>query len=194
MANQTYALVNLFRRLTYTANDALDTFPTTNDQYEPGQQNGIGNVALGRISFNNTRERARIDLCHIEGERFRQNLNDMNAVVLDIYDSNGFYMCDRIEMETGIRAHINQTDAYAFIAELNHGHPMCVRQQLDNDVAHVTTLLNDLLARQCITESQFYQMTVDRSMVRMDYGYFLPDLRRVRSISSSSSFEIHLFL
>jgi hypothetical protein len=186
MANQTYALVNLFRRLTTVANDALDNFPTADDEHEPGQQSGTGNVTLSRMSLDNPRERARIDLCSLDSDYFRENLNDMNAVLMDIYNSNGLYMCERNEMEAKIRAHVRRTGAYAFIEELDSDNPTCVRQQLDGVVEHLTTLLNDLLARQCITESQCYQMMVERSMVRMDYGYFLPDPSRVSYDSFSS--------
>ena len=174
MANQTYALVNLFRRLISTANDALDNFPTAEDEHEPGQQSGIGNVALRRMSLDDPQERSRTDLCVIKGECFRENVKEMDAVLLDIYSSNGLYLCERQEMEAKIRRHMRRTGAYAFIEELNKDNPTCIRQQLDSLVECVTILLNDLLARQCITESHFYQMTVDRSMVRMDYGCFLP--------------------
>ena len=184
MANQTYSLVNLFRRLTSVANDALDNFPTADDEREPGQQSGVGNVALSRMLLDDPQERARIDLCVVDGEYFRENLNDMNAVLMDIYNSNGIYMCERNEMETKIRRHVKRTGAYSFIEELDDDNPTCVQQQLDTVVEHVTTLLNDLLARQCITESQFYQMMVERSMIRMDYGCFLPDPSRVSYTSS----------
>ena len=175
MAYQTYSLVALFRRLISAANDALDNFPTAEDEHEPGQQSGIGKVALRRMSLDDPRERSRTDLCIIKGEYFRENIKEMDAVLLDIYNSNGLYLCERQEMEAKIRRHMRRTGAYAFIEELNKDNPTCIRQQLDSLVERVTTLLDDLLARQCITESHFYQMTVDRSMVRMDYGCFLPD-------------------
>ena len=175
MADQTYSLVNLFRRLVSAANDALDNFPTAEDEHEPGQQSGIGNVALRRMSLDDPQERSRTDLCIIKGDCFRENIKEMDAVLLDIYNSNGLYLCERQEMEAKIRRHMRQTGAYAFIEELNNDNPTCIRQQLDSLVERVTTLLDDLLARQCISESHFYQMTVDRSMVRMDYGCFLPD-------------------
>ena len=86
-------------------------------------------------------------------------------------------------MEAKILGHMTRTGAYSFIEELSDDNPTCVRKQLDSIVEHVTTSLNDLLARQCITESQFYQMTIERSMVRMDYGYFLPDTSKVSDSS-----------
>ena len=175
MAYQTYSLVNLLRRLVSAANDALDNFPTAEDEHEPGQQSGIGNVALRRMSLDDPQERSRTDLCIVKGDCFRENMKEMDAVLLDIYNSNGLYLCERQEMEAKIRRHMRRTGAYAFIEELNKDNPTCIRQQLDSLVERVTTLLDDLLARQWITESHFYQMTVDRSMVRMDYGCFLPD-------------------
>ena len=175
MAQQTYSVVTLFRRLMNVANDALDNFPTAEDEREPGQQSGIGNVALSYMSLDDPRERSRIDLCTIDGEYFQENLNDMNVVLLDIYNSNGLLMCERHDMEAKIRTHMAGTGAYAFVEELNDNNPMCVRQQLDSVVERMMALLNGLLLRQCITESHFYQMMVDRSMVRMDYGCFLPD-------------------
>ena len=127
------------------------------------------------MSLDDPQERSRTDLYIIKCECFRETLNDMDAVLLDIYNSNGLYLCEHQEMEAKIRPHMRQTGAYAFIEELNKDNPTCIQQQLDNLVERVTTLLDDLLARQCITKSHFYQKMVDRSMVRMSYGCFLPD-------------------
>ena len=119
MANQTYSLVNLFRRLVSAVNDALGNFPTAEDEYEPGQQSGIGKVALRRMSLDDPQERSRTNLCIIKGDCFRENLKEMDAVLLDIYNSNGLYLCERQEMEAKIRRHMRRTGAYAFIEELN---------------------------------------------------------------------------
>ena len=109
MTQQTYSLVNLFRRLMNVVNDALDNFPTAEDEREPGQQSEIGDVALSHMSLDDPRERARTDLCIIDGDYFQENLNDMNVVLLDIYNSNGLFMCERQEMEaffvSALRSH-----------------------------------------------------------------------------------------
>ena len=183
MAHPTYSLVTLFRRLMNVANDALDNFPTADDERESGQQSGVGDISLTHLSLDDPRKRSRTDLCIIDSEYFQENLNDMNVALLDICNSNGLYLCEIQEMEAKILAHMTRTGAYAFVEELSDDNPMCVRKQLDNVVDHVTTSLNDLLARQCITESQFYQMIADRSMVRMDYGCFLPDTSKVSGAS-----------
>lgn len=84
-------------------------------------------------------------------------------------------MCQRSDLEAKIPTHVTQTGAYRFIEELNDTNSTCIRQQLDGVVEKVTALLQDLLARPCITDSQFYQMAVECSMARMDYACFLPD-------------------
>jgi len=78
-----------------------------------------------------------------------------------------------------VSEHITQTGAYSLVEELNDTNPNCVQQNLDNIVKQVTSLLNDLLERQCLTDIQVQQMKIERSMVQMDYLYFLPDARQV---------------
>ena len=106
MAHQTYSLVILSRRLISAANDASDNFPSAEDEHEPGQQSGIGNVALRRVSLDDPQDRSRTDLCIIKGEYFRENLKKMDAVLLDIHNSNGLYLCERQEMEAKIHRHM----------------------------------------------------------------------------------------
>ena len=109
-----------------------------------------------------------------------QRIHDLDIVSLNIYNSDGLYFCIRSDMEEKIHKHITQTDVYVLLKELNDDtNSTYIRQHLDNIVEHITLLLNDLLTRQCITHSQFYQMLVERSMVRMDYLYFLPDTSKV---------------
>ena len=91
-------------------------------------------------------------------------------------------MCQQSDLDAKVRAHVTRTGAYTFIEELSDANPTCVQQHLDGVVKKVTTLLKDLLGRQCITESQVYQMTIERSLVRMDYGCFLPDPSKVSFI------------
>ena len=164
------------------ANDALDGVASVDDDNEPRQQIGDGNVALSYFSVDNFQQRSRTNLCVMDGEFFRQYLHETDTVLLDIYNSNGLYMCQRSDLEAKIRAHVTRTGAYTFIEELSDTNPTCVHQHLDGVVKKVTTLLKDLLDRQCITESQFYQMAIERSLVRMDYGCFLPDPSKVSFI------------
>ena len=179
MASQIYSLIHLFRRLMSAANDALDGVASVDDDNEPGQQIGDGDVALSYVSLDNSQQRSRTNLGIIDGGFFRQHLHDTETVLLDIYNSNGLYMCQQSDLEEKIRAHVTRTGTYTFIEELNDANPSCIRRQLDNVVEKVTTLLKDLLARQCMTDSQFYQMSIERAMVRMDYGCFLPDPSKV---------------
>ena len=179
MANQIYSLIHMFRRLMSTANDALDGVVSPDDENEPGQHLGDGDISLTQLSLDDPRQRSRTNLWVMDVEFFRQHLNDTSTVLVDIYNSNGLCLCELRVMEAKILGHMTRTGAYSFIEELSDDNLTCVREQLDSIVEHVTTSLNDLLARQCITQSQFYQMTIERSMVRMDYGYFLPDTSKV---------------
>ena len=159
MANQIYSLIRIFRRLMSAANDALDGVASPDDDQEPGQNIGDGDISLSYTSLDNPRQRSRTNLWVMDSEFFQQHLHDTGTVLLDIYNSNGLLMCELRVMEAKILGHMTRTGAYSFIEELNDDNPMCVLKQLDSIVEHVTTLLNDLLTRQCITASQFYQMT-----------------------------------
>lgn len=110
---------------------------------------------------------------------YRQSLEAQNYCLLHVYNSNGIYICKREEMQSKTMAQMNRTHAYAFVEELNVTKPDCVRRHLDNIVKQISTSLNELLEFHCINDVQFRQMIVERSTVRMDYLFFLPDLRQV---------------
>ena len=71
------------------ANDALDGVASVDDDSEPGQQIGDGDVALSYLSLDSSQQRSRTNLCVMDGEFFRQHLHDTDTVLLDMYNSNG---------------------------------------------------------------------------------------------------------
>ena len=110
---------------------------------------------------------------------YQQILKPQGYLLLDIHNSNGLYFCKKDKMKRKIMAHMNGTNAYTLSEPLTRTNPSCVEQHLDTINKQVTLLLDDLIQSQCINDSQFRQMNVERSKVRMDYLFFLPDLRQV---------------
>ncbi|CAF5029423.1 unnamed protein product, partial [Rotaria sp. Silwood1] len=70
---------------------------------------------------------------------------------------------------------MTRTGIYLLIQELNETDLNSVQRHVSKIVEELTLLLNDLRERQCLTDIQVQQMTVQRSMVQIDYLYFLPD-------------------
>jgi hypothetical protein len=85
---------------------------------------------------------------------------------------------------------MKRTNAYSFIAKLNETYPTYVQQHLNIIVDQVTTLLNDLVTSDCINDSQFRQMNIKQSKVRMDYLFYLPDLHQVSRLFFISYFPL----
>jgi len=166
MADQTYEfidqLVQLFENMNHSDEDSA-----IEDENEPGQVTDVGDI----IALSpKTRLDSRI---------YQQVLKSEGYQLLDVYNSNAIYLCNQNEMKRKVTAHMKRTNAYSFIAKLNETYPTYVQQHLNIIVEQVTTLLNDLVTYDCINDSQFRQMNVKRSKVRMDYLFFLPDIRQV---------------
>jgi hypothetical protein len=181
MANNIIDLIDKFRRLIdETHHDKGETGALNEDKNEPGQQTGEGDVNLIYISsYQGQPERTQAYIQTIDGQRFQREVKDNGSLLLGMFNSNAIYLCDKSEMDKKVSEHIIQTGAYSLVEELNDTNPNCVQQNLDNIVKQVTSLLNDLLERQCLTDIQVQQMKIERSMVQMDYLYFLPDARQV---------------
>lgn len=58
MSSQIYSLLHLFRRLTSAVNDALDGVASPDDDNEPGQQIGDGDIACSYVSLDISQQRS----------------------------------------------------------------------------------------------------------------------------------------
>ncbi|CAF3316270.1 unnamed protein product [Rotaria sp. Silwood2] len=180
MSNDAMYLINIFRRLVNEKYNNPDHTSSSNENEAenepPGQEIGPGDVYLGYpFLHEGQQEHIQTDLPAIDAQYFQQEVKNNGGVLLDMFNSNTIYLCDKYEMDEKVSKHMTQTGAYSLIQELNETNPIYVQQHLNKGVEQVTSLLNDLLERQCLTNIQVQQMSVQRSIVQMDYLYFLPD-------------------
>jgi hypothetical protein len=174
MTNQTYEFIKEFRRLVERIHDS-DEDSSTVDESKMGQLTDEGEIVF---AFKNQDEQQHVKLS-LDSRVYQQVLESDGLLLLDVYNSNAIYLCEKDEMKTKVTAHMKRTNAYSLIEKLNETNPTCVREHLDIIVNQVTTILNALVKAHCINDSQFRQMCIPRSRVRMDYLFFLPDLRQV---------------
>jgi hypothetical protein len=184
MTNNITDLVEIFRLFIGTIQNNNDVEESYIDhENEPGQQFGEGNVKLTTISTGHDRlSGTRISEKTIDARIFQREVKNDGHLLLDMFNSNAIYLCEQKEMDGKVMKHMIQTGAYSFVEELHNKNTNCVRHYLNKIVEQKTLLLNDLLDHQYLSDIQVQQMTVKRSMVQMDYLYFLPDARKVRQI------------
>jgi hypothetical protein len=186
MADQTYEfidhLVQLFENMHHSDEDSA-----LEDENEPGQLTDEGDIIA--LSFRTTQDKQQ-SKTRFDSRIYQQILKSEGYQLLDVYNSNAIYLCKHNEMKRKVTAHMKRTNAYSFIAKLNETYPTYVQQHLNIIVDQVTTLLNDLVTYDCINDSQFRQMNVKRSKVRMDYLFYLPDLHQVSRLFFISYFPL----
>ncbi|CAF1265289.1 unnamed protein product [Adineta steineri] len=186
MVDQVHEFLNQVRQLLNTTEDIHAEDLSTedeeeeeeeeddDDENEPGHCTDIGDIVFNlKTTSGNQQSKHTLD-----SRLYQQILKSQDCQLVDVYNSNALYICESKDMKTKIMAHMKRTNAYSFIEKLCQTNSTCVRQHLDTIVERVTTLLNDLVTSHSINDSQFRQMNVDRSTVRMDYLFFLPDLRQ----------------
>ncbi len=195
MANDITNLINMFRRLSReTYNDQYEA--RSSDEHEPqGQQIGEGDVNLTYLSLREGQpDHIQVSQKTIDGHKFQQEVKDNGGILLDMFNSNTIYMCEKKEMDEKVSQHMIRTGAYSLIQELNETNSNYVQQHLNKIVEQVTLLLNDLHTRQCLTDIQVQQMSIERSLVQMDYLYYLPDAHQVSMLLFSVVCREYLFL
>ena len=88
-------------------------------------------------------------------------------------------ICHRNEMKRKILEHINRTDIYIKIQNLDQTDHDYVEYRLNEIKQQLMTKLNDLFDRKFISEYQFQQMQIDPTRLRLDFLSFQPDIRHV---------------
>jgi hypothetical protein len=169
MANEIYEYIDKIRQLIENTYDS-------EDEKVPGQVTDEGDIVF---TTKTTRDSEQCSKHTLDSEIFQHILKSQNCLLLDVYNSNGIYLCENNEMKKNISAHMKRTNAYYLIEKRNVKNPTCVQRHLDHIVKQVNTLLYDSLKSHDINDSQFRQMNVERSKVRMDYLFFLSDLSQV---------------
>ena len=183
MADQVYECIDQLRQLIQNMNvNEEEEHPLIKNENVPGHAPGQVTNEGDIIFTYRTTQNEQYSKYNVHGRIYQEILKSQNCLLLNVYNSNGIYLCEHNYMKTKIFTFMQQTKAYCLIEELQEKNPTCVQQHLDHIFEEINTLLDDLIKSHCINNSQFLQMKVERSQVRMNYLFFLPDLRHVSSI------------
>lgn len=116
----------------------------------------------------------------------RHHLATNNLFLLPAYKGTGYHVYSAGDFQPKVSEFMARTDVYSFICKLSRSHPYTSQECLVNIVNCIETTLNNLLHSQCITEAQYTEMNINRSMVRMHYLYFVADTNKVCLLLSLS--------
>jgi hypothetical protein len=83
------------------------------------------------------------------------------------------------EFEQKASNYIQKTGIYNFINVINPFNPKVSQKYLSNVIERVNTILNNLLRCKSITDAQHILIQPKRSIVRLNYLYFVPDTYQV---------------
>ena len=166
-------------------NDDLDDeniVCTYKDQYQ--WEENAKRISIVRIPQYRLNARSLYCIQKKDIELIRQQFKEQNRLLLKTYQSHAMYSCTIDEFERNISTFFTQTNAYNLIEELNEINPNCIEKYLDNLVDKVKAILDHLLQQQqqSINSIQYEEMQIQRSKVRLDYLFFLPDTRKVNMI------------
>ena len=75
---------------------------------------------------------------------------------------------------------MTQASYYSFVCKFSrYHHPYTSQERLVDIVKTVETTLDDLFHSKSITEAQYKMMKIDRTLVRMNYLYFVSETHKV---------------
>lgn len=106
----------------------------------------------------------------------REKLIKENLIARAPYKGDQFYIGSKVEFEERATAYINQTGLYNLIDIIN---PTVSQTCLKTVLKQVEITLNNLHASKSITDWQYVLMHPRRSIIRLNYLYFVPDLHEV---------------
>ncbi|CAF3824497.1 unnamed protein product [Rotaria sp. Silwood1] len=111
-------------------------------------------------------------------QQIRQQLTDENLILRPIYKDIGYHEESVDIFYKKVNQFMNQTSSYSFVFKLSRSYPTASQKRLANIVERVETTLNNLFESKSITEAQYMAMKINRSTVRMNYLYFVPDTHK----------------
>lgn len=109
----------------------------------------------------------------------RQKLIDGNKIMRASYNNLQFHEYPASDFKRKSFRYIKQSGIYKCIGEINEINPKVSQKCLTNIVEQVEHTLNDLLCSKIITARQYVHMHMNRSIVQLNYLYFVPDTEQV---------------
>ncbi|CAF3828787.1 unnamed protein product [Rotaria sp. Silwood1] len=111
-------------------------------------------------------------------QQIRQQLKDEHLILRPIYKHIGYHAESIDTFYNKVNQFLNRTSSYSLVFKLSHSYPTASQNHLAKIVARVETTLNNLFESKSITEAQYMAMKINRSTVRMNYLYFVPDTHK----------------
>ncbi|CAF3082574.1 unnamed protein product, partial [Rotaria sp. Silwood2] len=108
----------------------------------------------------------------------RHQLKMRHRLLLEVDHNKRFYICHENEMKQKVIEYMNHTGAYMLLQDLNRTDHNYIGRILNTIMQRLTTKLNDLLDRKCISEDQSQQIRMDPSRIRLDFLSFDADTRQ----------------
>ena len=108
----------------------------------------------------------------------RQLAND-NLILRPIYKDIGYHWDSIHTFQNKVSEFMTQASYYSFVCKLSRYHPYTSQERLVNIVKTIETTLDNLFHSKSITEAQYKMMKIDRTLVRMNYLYFVSETHKV---------------
>ncbi len=109
----------------------------------------------------------------------RRRLANDNLILRPIYKDIGYHLDSIHTFQTKVSEFMAQASCYSFVCKLSRSYPYGSQTRLAEIVKTVETTLDNLFHSKSITEAQYKMMKIDRTLVRMNYLYFVSETHKV---------------
>ena len=109
----------------------------------------------------------------------RRRLAKGNLILRPIYKDIGYQLDSIHTFQKKVSEFMTQASYYSFVCKLSRYHPYTSQERLVDIVKTVETTLDNLFHYKSITEAQYKMMKIDRTLVRMNYLYFVSETHKV---------------
>ncbi|CAF4939775.1 unnamed protein product, partial [Rotaria socialis] len=101
-----------------------------------------------------------------------------NAIARLPYKGSSVYICSQNSFQQKVGDYMARTGAYKLIHQLNGVNQNASKKCLIDIVERVEIKLHNLLRSKSIAKRQYLAMTIDRSSLRLNYLYFVPETHK----------------
>lgn len=109
----------------------------------------------------------------------RRQLAIDKLILRPIYKDVGYHLDSMHTFQKKVSEFMVQASYYSFVCKLSRFHPYDSQTRLVDIVQTVETTLDNLFHSKSITEAQYKMMKIDRTLVRMNYLYFVSETHKV---------------
>lgn len=109
----------------------------------------------------------------------RRKIMAAYAIIRLLYKCTSVYVCSQNSFQQKLADYMARTGAYKSIHQLNGVNKNVSKNCLIDIVERVEIKLHYLLRSKSIVKRQYLAMTIDRSSLRLNYLYFVPEIHKV---------------